>query len=182
MAPLPTNSTGRLVVSYTANGHEHDVMFRFGGSADNPVEAFYERIEELFTEMTPLMPSDWSIISSVSYPQGSDVSHPDGYIWSPVVGTGTPQVSEGPAFISFVGRGTSGRRARLYFLGASLTPADEKGSGGDYRLYGTENSDVLAAIFAATQLEVVTIAGDAVFWKNYVNLGYNAYWQKNVRG
>ena len=182
MTPLPVENTGRLVVHYTANAENHSVLFRFGTPVGPPPEAFYDRIDEFFQACQPLMPSDWAISGADRYNSGSLVSVPDGYAWSAVTGTGTPQASEKPAFFSTIGRGTSGRRARIYMLGTALSPADEKSTNGDYRVYEGESVNVAAVIFAATQLEVVTIFGDAVFWKDYVNLGYHSYWQKRVRG
>lgn len=181
MAPLPTNNTGRLVVKYSANGREHSIMFRYAGGGAPGVD-FIERVDDFFIAANWVMPTDWTFIEWFYYEEGLNVSVPLSGAPTPFAGGLTPFQSSMPGFVSCIGRGTSGRRARLYLLGAAYSPAAAIGDTGDYRVYGSEESNIAALIFAATQLEVVTIFGDAVFWKDYVNLGFNAYWQRQGRG
>lgn len=180
MAPLPPNSTGRVFVDYTANGREHTVQFRYSG-AGAPDTSFLEGLDDVFIEMNPYMPSDWTFLGWRYVADGNVVSVdlPGGP--TAFNGAGVPVVGEAPAFLSFIGRSLGGRRLRVYFLGTSASPADDGGDFADYRVDFTESPGLLDVVNAMTAAGVVAIDGGPPAWKNYANLGYNAYWQRKVR-
>lgn len=179
MAPFPQNNTGRYVVSYLANGREHSAMFRFAGAS--PSEAFTDRVDEFLQACQWGMPEDWAILGAVFYPTGVNFSQP-AITPSAVVGAVDPVPAEAPGFMSIVGRGVSGRRTRLYLLGWAITPANEVGNASDYRITRAERTEVATMLDAADIIPSVTIFGDTPIWNQYINLGYNSYWQRELRG
>lgn len=180
MAPLPVNSTGRLILPYTANGHRHHAQFRYAAESA-PSSDYLEGLDAFLTSLAGLMPSDWVFDDYLFIPMGTNVSIPLGVAPSPVSGGVTPDTGKAPAYMDFVGRSPDGRRARVSFLGAGNSPDEEGAALSDYRWRATENSSVAAAIGFLIDVGVVTISGEVPYWKSYVNLGYNAYWQKAVR-
>jgi hypothetical protein len=181
MAPLPSNNTGRLFVDYGANGHEHTVLFRYGG-AGNPTVTFQDNLDNFLALMNPFMPTDWTFLGARVSPAGSNVSVPFAFVPTPFDGAVQMQAGEAPAFLSFVGRSGTGRRGRIYFLGCGISPANELGAHADYRLTGGESQSVAALLTQANVCDFLAVDGNEVIWNQYVNLGYHAYWQKRVRG
>lgn len=183
MAPLPPNTTGRYWVDYLANGREHTVMFRFpapGVDGDVP-PAFVAAVSDFLQSMEPFMPTDWQLLGARVSAPGSSVSLP-GPAPAAVTGAANPQPNEAPGYITFVGRSATGRRVRVSLLGAGVTPAGEAGTYNDYRATAAENAQVATAIAQLDEVASVGIDGADVTWYTYVNLGYNAYWQRKVRG
>jgi hypothetical protein len=181
MPSLPQNSTGRVLVDYLANGRNHTVQFRYagGGAPDN---TFLESVDDFLISCNPLMPSDWTFLRARQVWQGGTISTPLSFAPTPFAGIRTPQVYELPAFVSFIGRTTGGRRTRIYLLGAGFDPSESGGVGADYRIRAAENTSVAAAISTLSGSPVVGIDGLDPLWYSYVNAGYNAYWQRQARG
>lgn len=185
MAPLPENGTIRYWVRYRANGHEHEALFRPSEAAfdgQTQVNIFVARVASLFADIASLLPPDFSFISARWSDAGSTISLPSN-VPAGVTGTGAAQPGEAPAFITFVGRSPLGRRYRLHILGVTLSPADDPAWLGDYRIQAGESVQVAAAI---TNLNgwanLVAIDGTHPNMYGYANVGYNAYWQRAVRG
>ena len=180
MAPLPPESTGRIWIDYQANGFGHTVMFRYPGTGD-PAPAVITGINGILTAMQPFMPTNWTLLGIRYAVAGSTVSNALNAAIITPTGAGTPKQGEAPAYLTILGRSAQGRRARIFFIGTSVSAADEGGVNGDYRTSATESSSVLALLTAAQNSGLVAVDGLQPVWKPYVNVGYNAYWQKRVR-
>lgn len=180
MAPLPVNNTGRLFVDYIANGRQHTAQFRYGGSGEPPA-SFLEDVDAIIAAAGPFMPLDWTFVESRYVPSGGTFSLPAEYVPEDMTGTIAVSAAEAPAFVSAIGRSLGGRRVRVYFLGAGYSPAGNEGNASDYRVTTTESAPALALVEALAASELVGIDGFNVGWKSYLNLGYNGYWQREVR-
>lgn len=182
MAPLPVTNTGRYFVDYTANGREHTVLFRYSqGAGPVPPSAGHITSASNFLDaIAPKMPTDFAIVGARYAAWMSTVSFPWLAPTLTVAGTYTPDASSAPAFISFIGRGSTGRRSRVYLLGAGLAPHQETGVE-NYRVTVAEDADVAAAYTILDASVFVAIDNTTPTWYTYANLGYNAYWQKEMR-
>lgn len=183
MAPLPVNQTGRYWVDYIANGREHSVMFRYPGDELDgaPTTAFIAAVSDFLQAMEPFMPTDWTITGARASAPGTAISLP---VDEPAAVTGVVVTNpgEGPSFITFVGRTSGGRRSRLTLLGAGTSPAQEQSNYVDYRLTAAENSTFATARAQLVEIGLVGIDELPVTWYTYANMGYNAYWQRQMRG
>lgn len=179
MAPLPENNTGRYFVDYAFRNQGRSLQLRYGvGTA---VESLPFHAGVFLSALAPLMDDSWVIQGARIQSAGSPFSVP----------TVPPTLSVGPSggtiapanypqFTTFVGRGTiSGRRVRVFVYGLIL------GNDGSYRISAPTGALAAArnALIAALGEDNVgvTIGGDAPTWYNYVNQGFNSYWEREAR-
>lgn len=181
---LPPSNTPRLWVDYVANGLEHTFQFRYPGSSSSgpPDASFLNGITLWLSEMLSFLPSDFSILGARYAPAGTDVTLPTTAPSSPGTGAGSTSPAERPAFITFVGRTTLGRKVKVQLLSVAVSPAQEEGVYSDYRQTGAGSASVQDAVDALNLLPAVGIDGEPITWYDYINLGYSAYWQKQMRG
>lgn len=182
MAPLAPNNTSRLFIDYQANALNHTLMLRYSDTELPPQSDFLESLDDFLTSCNFCMPTDWTFNSWRYSLAGSNVTVPLSGAPTAFAGQGTVELAERPSFLSFIGRSSLGRRFRAFLLGTAFSPAQEEGVAVDYRVYASENADVAAAIAALDLVNSPAIDDAQVTLKNYVNLGYHAYWQKRVRG
>lgn len=180
MAPLPENNTGRLFIDYNANGRPHTLMLRYA-NAGAPTPLFLFDVDNWLQTLNPLMPTDWSFGSWRYSAQGTNFSVPLAGAPTAFQGIRTPRAYEGPAFITFVGRTLGGRRARVFLLGAGFDPSEAGGQAEDYRINAAEFAPAAVAIDALNNTGVVGIDGLEPAWYQYLNAGFNAYWQRKSR-
>jgi len=166
----------RYYLDYEGAMGKHTMLFRFAPSASeadckqkiiNVVTAWRAQAHTSVT---------WNVLR-YSAP-GSHVSFPT--TWTPIVGThATAQLPQNyPAFLSVVGRDSEGRRARMMMFGVTATPDT------DYRYHSTDHAQyaaIITAFKAATPTPLVSKGGLVVFWNDYVNSGYHAYFQRKRR-
>jgi len=184
MAALPVNSTARYFVDYQANSRPHTVSFRYddGGVPGAPDVAFKAGLTVLLNACAAWMPTDLAYIEARYVPSGQTVSIPDGLPLLLTAGLQVPVRGEAPAFLGLAGRTPGGRQARVFLLGAGFSAAEQVEVAEDYRVTASENLIAAAIVTAADQTAIVGIDGTLPLWKGYVNLGYNSYWQRAVRG
>lgn len=180
MAPLPDNNTAVYFVDYQFQGRRHTLQMRVvppatAASAATVAQAF-------LNNLLSLMDSTWSIEGARFRAAGSAVTLP---ATAPVLsGAGTAgnlPPRDHPKFHTFVGRGAvDGRRVRVFLYGLNIVVD------GDYRLNGP-----LTGALADARNSLVgntgtghwrTIGGSEPTWYNYVNQGYNSYWEREQRG
>lgn len=183
MAPLPVNNTARYIVTYNANGHQHDTTFRYDDGGDNvpPPAGLLLGLNTLFGACGWAMPTDWELVSGKYIPSGSTISITTGLPADAVVGLGAPSGAASPGYFDFVGRSVGGRQARFFMLGCSVGPRSDVPAQQDYRILEGEDARVGIIRAALDVLPVVAIDGLEPNWYGYMNVGYNAYWQKAVR-
>lgn len=185
MAPFNPNATPRFWVDYRAQGRNHSVMFRYvgGGLPDgSPGVPFQDGVIDFFDVMEPWLPADFEILATRRALQAQDFSLPSVGLgtFSP---TGVAQAGEMPAFLTFVGRSTSGTAWKLTLLGVTLSPVGDGAYASDYRIQAGENAviDGARAVLQAIP-GLVAIDGMGIIVYPYVNSGFNAYWQRKARG
>lgn len=175
--PLPPNTTATLFVDYTFQGQGHTMQFRH--ASGQTVSALTTRVGDFLDALDPLMDPTWEVtgaryraaLTIVALP----VEIPTGITPG---GAAVPQTSW-PRYVSFSGRGqTTGRQATIFVYGLSFpTPNDYRSQSGE-----------LAAIDAARQVLdsaaaglFTDIAGSDVLWKQYANVGFNSYHERQQR-
>lgn len=183
MAPLPNNNTPTYYVDYTANGRAHTAQFRYNEPVDGPPPnaPFIARVATLFADLAPALPTDFAITGARYRAKGGDVSLAASAPAPLTPPSGTPSPGEAPAFLSFVGRSALGRRCRLYILGVTVSAASEGGIFGNYRISRGESTTFDAALTNIQGAGFVAVDGSPVVWYDYINIGYNAHWQKRAR-
>lgn len=183
MAPLPPESTSRYFVDYTANGRNHTAQFRYTSPEDAaPGIPFQDAVDDFMQAIGSAMPTDYAILGYRFAETDSNVTNPVARTIATVSGIYTPHLSDAPAFLGFVGRTSGGRRVRMQLLGAGYDPSEIHGVADNYRVLASESSDFADMISALEAIGSKAIDGLTPSWKQYVNLGYNAYWQRQVRG
>jgi hypothetical protein len=175
MTPLPPYSTARLWVDYEVGSYNHTLQIRYKApnTPDDVITAFNECITavgDLFYAST--------FVGARQADEGSNVSNPVAGSWPVGWGSGSaPRYASG-CFADFVGRSFDGRRARAALFGAHVIA-----EGGDYRMSSAESTAVAAGVSSLNAAEGVwlSINGFQPIWKNYANLGVNAYWRNHIR-
>lgn len=175
MAPLDPKSTPRLYINYTSGGTAHTAVLRLATTADEENAAL---VYDVIAQVMVLMMDDNDTVQGADFSSaGTNVRNPLSV--SPYTGqvTGTPDLDRRPTFYSWVGRSTDGRRTRFTLFTLAAQP-DQDG----YR-YPTPAGPAAAMLDALEELSppVVTISNLPPVWKSYVNAGYNAYWQRQLR-
>lgn len=174
MAPLPFNSTNVLFVDYTTCGSQHTLQVRFGdaalGVAMTDAADFLAALGNSHRLMT--------INGARFQAQGSDVTEDATWGGAASYGTGAGIRSEGAQYYDFIGRSPAGRRVRLAVFGAIRNNQD-----GLYRATGADDAAFAAALVVLRRegTSFLAIDGTHAIWKNYVNLGDNAYWRNHIR-
>lgn len=174
MAQLPVNNTTRWKVRYQQGNYSH--TFEVRTAADVSPAAFGAFVGGFLDSLGGHV--YLGVVTEVQRSvEGSDIFLP--------FATGLEGVSFGeqpisvdnvPRYIDFVGRSSGGRRVRLAIFGYA-------GVTSEYRVTAAENPEFATAIGMLNGSDDIGVAIDGmpVIWKPYVNVGYNAYWQRAVR-
>jgi len=182
MAPLPTNDTGRVWIDYTSGGIEHSLLLRFDAEilGNTTVVA---RVNAIVAAMQGAMWSSDAVIGGRYSEAGSVVSLP--LVINTGAGSltaGTPNPESNAGFAGVSGRSTGGRQYHAdFFTQAVYTLATYREDAG---ALPSELSDFFLAFADNTGMGAGTlVAVDAlqVVFKQYLNLGQNAYWQRAQR-
>lgn len=170
LPPLPFNNTDIAWLKYTSMGVEHELMFRQPPAT--PQIDIIANATALATALKPFMKTTDSFIGLRHQDSGSTLSFPLAFTAIAGTGTFTPDNNDKPRFESITGRSLGGYRSRITFFTAQ--PADALG----YRLAGVSP---LQSAVQAMEPPAVAVDGLEVVWNNYLNIGYNAYWQRQSR-
>jgi hypothetical protein len=174
MAPIDPANTARLFVDYVFDSTRHTVIFR-KQTADT-MAALTTWANDWLEDHKALFQSSVSFDGARVALQNSNVTNPTD--WTTVTGTGgSGSTDKKPRFGSFVGRDAQGHRTKLTFFG--IVYSDDP----DYRVYASTEAMVQAAVDDLNSLTAApgSIVGSKPVWKEYLNLGYNAYWQRQAR-
>lgn len=182
MAPLPTNNTGRVWIDYTSGGIEHSLLLRFDAEI-NGNTTVVARVNAIITAMQGAMWSSDAVIGARYSEQGSVVSLP--LVTNTGAGSvtaGTPNPESNAGFVGVSGRSTGGRQYHAdFFTQVTYTLATYREDAG---ALPSELSDFFLAFDDNVGQGAATlVAVDAlqVVFKQYVNIGQNAYWQRAQR-
>lgn len=179
MAPISPSGTARLYLDYTVGGNPHSVIFRYG-SNDGPAaaapifQAILEANDAAFGVNVQF------IGARVAF-TGTNVTNPLPFTPTGFVGTAIPG-AQYPRYVSWVGRTSEGRRVRYYFYGMNLDgylPPDYRLTGEEVPVVSSFQADLFDFI---AETNVVAIDSNPAVMKNYANVGFNAYHQREARG
>lgn len=175
MAPLPFNNTNVLFVDYNTQGEDHTLLCRFdaddtGADAMTAVDGFLDAISGAIG-LTSILGARVQLL-------GTDVSFDVTWTGATAYGDGIGDHYQSAQFYDWVGRSPGGRRARVAVFGAQNLQ-----NGDDYRSNLGEDAALDAGItFLQSQGSAfLAIDGQVPIWKNYVNMGVNAYWRNKIR-
>lgn len=175
MAPLPHNNTAIFYVDYTVINVQHTFELRAtGGLSPASLGTFLNTfLGHLSADILSLT------VNLVRFAAaGSNVSNPvTTGIEGTVYGSGAGTPDSVPAFLNFIGRSTGGRRVRLAVFGY-------KTNFSNFRLLNSEDTHVADAVGDLNGLANGALAIDGIkpVWYPYANVGFSAYWIRQVRG
>jgi hypothetical protein len=177
MAPLPDNSTNRLWLDYRGEFGEHTVQFRTSTVTD--IFAFMDTVQLAIDGASSLWSPDTLFYQWRFSGAGTNVSSVVRTIG--IDGTANVPLTapNWPRFFSVIGRAPDGRRVRYSFFGGQFILE------GDYRLEPGDDArmDAIRGALAgeAAAGRLVSISGVPPLLATYLNVGYNAYWQRQRR-
>lgn len=175
MPALPEETYPRLFIDYEGPMGQHTLQFRQSAGDSSAVAAtkaaeFINTVKGIVYNGVTFNAARWAVA-------GSNVSNP--IAWTPIAGTaaGTQAAAAFPIFVSWIGRTTGGRRVRLFLYGTNINPDS------DFRLGIGDATWVSASVsrLNSSPYPIYGIDGLPPVWKSYVNVGYNAYFQRKRR-
>lgn len=177
--------TSRIYVQYSSLGKIHTLSLRYEDADDPPRSDIQDGLIAFLNSTAPWRFEDWTVLETSYSLAGSSVRIP--FILPDPITEGEATLlptSYRPVYASFVGKSSAGARTGCYLYGIGLDPAKPTEDAlMDYRLTGAEDATtatIIATLSACPGL--VSIDGLDVNWRNYVNLGFNAYYQRKARG
>lgn len=186
MADYAPNFTARYRLKYSVAGKSHKALIRLPDTPDYSViqATGISVFNSLFTALNSLIWSDFSVIGAEGCMKDSSIFVPVSaptYTGS-VATTGRPS-SAAALSVSFMGRTTGGLRWTMFLYGLNLNPQSVTPSQ-DFRVAASESTAIAAGIAALTArvADVCGNDGNQVVFYPYVNVKYNDYWVKRVRG
>lgn len=174
MAPLPESNTARWYLDYQVGSQKHILQMRVAEEKNNvevsgAFDAFLSAIGPLLTIIT--------INGLRGSAAGSSISVDRSWVGPASYGSGAQSAVNRPAFISFVGRTDGARKVKVELFG--IAGVNEN----DYRKTFLESVDVANTldVLRADDMYWCAIDGLPAVWKNYANVGFNAYYQRKLR-
>lgn len=184
MPPLPVNNTYRVWCEYTSGEIAHDLLLRFaypfGGEPDTNI---YDRLVLLSNAMFNAM-ADTDAITGWRYSDKTSlISLPfDGPTGNGTQSGGTVNPESRTGFYGVAARSGTGRHYHANFF--TLVSYTENVYRQDYSSLPTNLQNVLDAfrgVGVDPGQDLVGIDEQPLFFKNYMNIGQNAYWQRRQR-
>lgn len=175
MAPLPFNNTDILFVDYATQGFPHQVQCRYA-SPNTYVDAM-DSVAEWLTALAPEI-GQTDILGARYQLEGTNVSVDVTWTGSASYGSGSGSTYQSAMFFDYIGRSPGGRRVRAAMFGAATLQFGE-----NYRASVGENANLDAAldVLLAAEGTWLAIDGTQPIWKQYTNMGVNAYWRNKIR-
>lgn len=175
MAPLPINSTARVLVDYTVNSRSHVMSARVGApeDADVALGAMADILSALGGSNCVLLIAGARFIA-----EGSDVSIPIVWPGDTSYGSGAATDRFAASYQSFVGRDTGGKRVRFTVFGFAGAGTDD-----NFRAPEEDTGRVTEVLTILRETEgcFITIGGSTAIWNPYVNTGENAHFRDKFR-
>lgn len=176
LPPLPANNTDVVWLKYTSGGTTHEMQYRVASSTTQA--DIITGATALANALKAWMHTGDSFVGLRHRDSGSTVSFP--LAFTAIAGTAsvTWDVEEEAKFMSVVGRSLAGYRVKMTFFTVVLVDSNA------FRLARTGGSFADAFLDAVDAMSpaAVAIDGQAVVWNQYANVGYNSYWERQLRG
>lgn len=178
VTPLPPNYTPVLFTHYSFGPVSHTMQVRMLNSSYLP--AAVAAVGDIFDLLAPILDSSFAILGADFREASGIVSLPTSPpVMSVTPAGGTVNAYRRPREFTWIGRGdTTGRRGWFNIYGINVAEA------GDFRYQVgeiTEFDDVLAYLATTPAGVITTIAGDAIQFKQYVNVNWNSHWETASR-
>jgi hypothetical protein len=164
-----------LFVDYNTGIHDHTLTVRFDApntvtDAMGMADEFLDGCSEFVYTLT-IQGARWSDV-------GETISHSVAWSGSTAYGDGVANPWEDANMLDFVGRSFAGRRSR-----AGLFACKQVQHGLDFRITSGEDANIGAVVTLLNGFEgaFLSIEGGQPIWKEYANLGPNAYWRNKIR-
>jgi len=170
------NSTTRWFLDYQVGTHLHTMQLRSTSSATaEQASAAFHGIFAALDGENELFSITINQLSRAA--AGSNVREPATYTEDTTMGSDAIGDIDVPRFVAFSGRATGNQQVRVFFYGWKGTFP------GDYRLNEGDFPGIDAAIVHLASLSNLALSAglNAPTWKNYANIGFNAYWQRQRR-
>ena len=183
MAPLPAFNTGRVWIDYTSGGEQHSLLLRFNvenvlGNAD-----VLATVNDIIAGMQAVMWTNDAVVGSRYSDAGSPISLPySANSGAGSVASGTPNPESNAGFIGVSGRSLAGRQYHAdFFTQVCYTLAVYREDTGGMTAAIEPFFDAFNTAPSSGDGMLVAIDGLRVIWKQYLNIGQNAYWQRKQR-
>lgn len=175
MAPLPDNNTQRTFIDYSGPTGEHTMQVRFDGDANfGGLIAYTNTLAVLLADTL----WDQMDVTGLRY-SGPGQNFSINLPFTPISGALAVNLdpADFPRFVSFVGRSTQGRRVRFFVWGVPFVTPD------NYRfpLGVAQQLDDLHSGLSVDTADLCAIDGQPFVLKNYINVGYNSYYERKRR-
>lgn len=177
LAPLPQNNTARLWVDYSTPFFKHKILFRYPPSQGSTITMGI--VADFFAALAPdlyAITVDGARLSAT----GSNISTPVAWTGAAGYGTGALPPETEPLECRFEGRSPTGRRVNWSFYATKL------GVGSDYRIPVFSQTSLANAYTvlanAVNANALLAIDGFVPVIYPYVNIQYNSYWERQMRG
>src|ERR1700754_254049 len=178
MPPLPPDTTPRGLIIYTSGGESHVMQFRY--PLLTPKADVLANLNGVINTMFGAMHESDEVLGGLYIPEGSNISQ----VLAVTTGNGT-WVSAGVGvdltkvgFISRTGRSDDGRKVRATFFTQRTGELQEtRYSLAVARSWASEWADGIDS----QEPPAVTISGEEPIWASYINLGWNAHFQRAFR-
>lgn len=180
MAPRSPDATARLWIDYSVAGQARTMQYRFADAATATAAAATLRsaldaVKDRFYTSTIFTGARVAAV-------GTNVSNPVTFASLSGTGAGEQPLWSTPRFHSTVGRSSDGAKVRWYVYGIKTTSETPN----DYRITAEEDAAVVAVWTELSgwieETGVLTIGGLVPVQGSYINMGWNAYHQRALRG
>lgn len=182
MAPVPANYASTLFVDYAYNGQARS--FQLKHTVSVPIASVIGVARAFLEAVNDLAGPNWSTTGARHRAAGSTVVLPVDF-GEAIVGQAADDVAgvNYPRFVAWQGRGVgpTGVRWRLSLYGLNFTLPS------DYRLNSGEFPTPLAnawtiLVTAASVGTITTVNGEGLVLYTYLNVGFNSYHERKLRG
>lgn len=180
MAPLPdlpSNNTGVLYIDYTSGLEPHTLQLR--GDWFAPVDATI-KAQNVINAMRNLMWTGDVIVGARMREAGANITLPVTVVTGAgTVGSLNNNAESRTCFMSLVGRGLQGYPVRCTLFTIRLESEQQYRRA--YAALDVPGKAFFDAVVGDIGGRPLAIDGTVAYWKNYVNIGQNAYYQRKSR-
>lgn len=175
MAPLPETSTERVKYIYSNSVNQHSVIFRVVSGTPT---ADIDTIMQSLLSNLGINCMQSVVLGCERAPLGSSIFNPvgDSALVGDSFGSGLGNPVQDAESISFTGRGSDGRRARIFLFGYGSNDTN-------FRITSAESPGVAAFVTTINTVSapLLTIGGTAPIFHEYGNINFNDHWIKQAR-
>ncbi len=177
LPPLPSNNTGVLYIDYTSGLRPHTLQIR--GNYFAPVDATL-KAQAVIDALRNVMWTGDTVIGARMREAGQFIALPVPCVVGPgTVGTLNNNAESRASFMSFVGRGLQGYPVRVTVF--TLRLESEQQFRRSYAAMDAQNKALYDAVIGPVGGRPLAVDGTEAYWKNYANIGINAYYQRDSR-